>query len=66
MFWSFIYIYHHSKVYDGLYAIAVRDFGKAAKLFLETVSTFTSYELMDYTEFVKVSGFIYLNFGFNQ
>merc|ERR1719412_558868 len=41
------------KVYDGLYAIAVRDFGKAAKLFLETVSTFTSYELMDYTQFVK-------------
>ena len=43
------------QVYDGLYAIAVRDFGKAAKLFLETVSTFTSYELMDYTQFVKVS-----------
>jgi len=41
------------KVYDGLYAIAVRDFGKAARLFLETVSTFTSYELMDYTQFVK-------------
>ena len=42
-------------MYDGLYAIAVRDFGKAARLFLETVSTFTSYELMDYTQFVKVS-----------
>merc|ERR1712077_53016 len=41
------------KVYEGLYAMAVRDFGKAAKLFLETVSTFTSYELMDYTQFVK-------------
>merc|ERR550539_1400987 len=26
---------------------------KAATLFLETVSTFTSYELMDYTQFVK-------------
>lgn len=45
------------KVYDGLYAIAVRDFGKAATLFLETVSTFTSYELMDYTEFVKYAVF---------
>ena len=36
----------------------MRDFGKAAKLFLETVSTFTSYELMDYTQFVKVSQMI--------
>ncbi len=33
--------------------MAVRDFSKAANLFLETVSTFTSYELMDYTQFVK-------------
>lgn len=41
------------KVYEGLYALAVRDFLKAANLFLETVSTFTSYELMDYTQFVK-------------
>jgi len=41
------------KVYNGLYAIAVRDFGEAAKLFLETVSTFTSYELMSYEQFVK-------------
>lgn len=41
------------KVYEGLYAMAIRDFSRAANLFLETVSTFTSYELMDYTEFVK-------------
>ena len=41
------------KVYEGLYALAVRDFDRAATLFLETVSTFTSYELMDYTQFVK-------------
>lgn len=41
------------KVYSGLYALAIRDFEKAANLFLETVSTFTSYELMDYTQFVK-------------
>ena len=40
------------KVYSGLYAMSVRDFGKAANLFLETISTFTSYELMDYTQFV--------------
>jgi len=41
------------KVYNGLYALAVRDFAQAAKLFLETVSTFTSYELMSYEQFVK-------------
>ena len=32
--------------------MAVRDFSRSANLFLETVSTFTSYELMSYTEFV--------------
>lgn len=41
------------KVYEGLYSMAVRNFSKAADLFLETVSTFTSYELMDYKQFVK-------------
>ncbi|KAL1477767.1 hypothetical protein MTO96_035492 [Rhipicephalus appendiculatus] len=40
------------KVYLGLYSIAVRDFKKAASLFLETVSSFTCYELMDYERFV--------------
>jgi len=40
------------KVYEALYAMSVRDFARAAKLFLETVSTFTSYELMDYKKFV--------------
>ncbi len=33
--------------------MSVRDFAKAAKLFLETTSTFTSYELMDYAEFIS-------------
>lgn len=37
------------KVYEGVYCMAVRDFKKAANLFLDTISTFTSYELMDYT-----------------
>lgn len=37
------------KVYEGVYSMAVRDFKKAATLFLDTISTFTSYELMDYT-----------------
>ena len=46
------------KVYQGLYSIAVRDFKQAANLFLETVSTFTSYELMDYKTFVKYTVYI--------
>jgi len=41
------------KVYEGLYAMSVRDFSLAAKLCLDAISTFTSYELMDYTKFVE-------------
>lgn len=41
------------KVYQGAYCLAVRDFKTAANLFLDTVSTFTSYELMDYKAFVR-------------
>lgn len=41
------------KVYQGLYCIAVRDFKTASSLFLDTVSTFTSYELMDYNSFIR-------------
>ena len=33
--------------------MAIRDFKTAANLFLDTVATFTSYELMDYKSFVK-------------
>lgn len=32
--------------------MSIRDFKKAASLFLDTVATFTSYELMDYPSFV--------------
>ncbi len=41
------------KVYRGTYCMAIRDFKTAANLFLDTVATFTSYELMDYKSFVK-------------
>lgn len=41
------------KVYKGYYAITVRDFKTAAENFLESISTFTSYELMKYTKFVE-------------
>ncbi|CAF0807031.1 unnamed protein product [Brachionus calyciflorus] len=40
------------KVYQGLHAVIMRDFKTAALRFLETVATFTSYELMDYNTFV--------------
>lgn len=40
------------KVYQAFYSLAVRDFKTAATLFLDTVSTFTCYELMDYKQFV--------------
>ncbi|KAH3816789.1 hypothetical protein DPMN_118312 [Dreissena polymorpha] len=40
------------KVYRGVYCMSVRDFKQAATLFLDTVATFTSYELMDYQTFV--------------
>ena len=40
------------KVYQGLRAMSIRDFKTAAELFLDTVATFTSYELMDYQTFV--------------
>jgi len=46
------------KVYEGLYAMSVRDFTNGAKLFLDAVSTFTSYELMDYVKFVEYTVFI--------
>lgn len=40
------------KVYQGLYSLMMRDFKTAATQFLDTVATFTSYELMDYETFV--------------
>lgn len=46
------------KVYQGVYCMAVRDFKTAANLFLETVSTFTSYELMDYKAFVRYTVYV--------
>ena len=45
------------KVYTGLYALMKRDFKGAAKQFLDTVATFTSYELMNYDTFVVYTVF---------
>ena len=40
------------RVYQGLYSMAIRDFKQAAHFFLDTVSTFTCYELTNYQTFV--------------
>lgn len=41
------------KVYEGLYAMSIRDFKTASKNFFDTAATFTSYELMSFDDFVK-------------
>lgn len=41
------------KVYKGYYALTTRDFKSAANNFLESISTFTSYELMTYKKLVE-------------
>jgi len=41
------------KVYQGYYALTTRDFKTAAHNFLESISTFTSYELMTYQKLVE-------------
>lgn len=46
------------KVYQGTYCISVRDFKEAANFFLDTISTFTSYELMDYSTFVRYTVYL--------
>lgn len=40
------------KVYEGAYLMTIRDFKGAADLFIATLSTFTSVEIMEYKEFV--------------
>jgi len=40
------------KVYEAFFAMSLRQFAKAADLFLDTISTFISYELFDYDTFI--------------
>lgn len=40
------------KVYEGLYCMSTRNFAKAAELFLDSISTFTTYELFPYDTFI--------------
>lgn len=45
------------KVYQGLYSMQIRDFKTTAVNFFDSMSTFTSTELMDYRTFVKYAIF---------
>ncbi|KAI3932040.1 hypothetical protein MKW92_047396 [Papaver armeniacum] len=40
------------KVYEGLFCLSTRNFKKAADLFLDSISTFTTYELLSYDTFI--------------
>ncbi|KAF9600430.1 hypothetical protein IFM89_009345 [Coptis chinensis] len=40
------------KVYEGLYCMSTRNFKKAADLFLDSVSTLTTYDLFPYETFI--------------
>lgn len=40
------------KVYEGLFCMSSRNFKKAANLFLDSISTFTTYELFPYDTFI--------------
>jgi len=40
------------KTYESLYAMSIRDFKKAADIFLDTLATFTSYELLPYNSYI--------------
>lgn len=40
------------KVYEGLYCMSTRNFKKAATLFLDSISTFTTYEIFPYDTFI--------------
>merc|ERR1711879_40030 len=41
------------KVYEAVYNVQIREFGRAAELFLQAVPTFTTYELMSYEKLVS-------------
>jgi 26S proteasome regulatory subunit N7 len=41
------------KTYEAIYLMSIRDFKKAADIFLETLATFTSYEITPYNTFIE-------------
>lgn len=40
------------QVYEGVYLMLIRNFAGAAKLFIDSIATFTCYELMSYEQFM--------------
>ena len=40
------------KIFEGVYCMLIRDFKKAADLFLSSIATFTCVELLEYKEFI--------------
>jgi len=40
------------KVYEAIYALSIRDFKKSANVLLDTISTFTAVELLDYQNYI--------------
>ena len=41
------------KTYEAIYLMSIRDFKRAADIFLETLATFTSYEITPYNTFIE-------------
>ena len=40
------------KIYEGVYAMMIRDFKRAADLFVSSIATFTCVELLEYEQFI--------------
>lgn len=43
------------KVYQGQYAVSIRQFKKGGELLLDALSTFTALELLNYNDFVALT-----------
>lgn len=41
------------KTYEAIYLMSIRDWKKAADIYLETLATFTSYEITPYNSFIE-------------
>ncbi|XP_044764985.1 26S proteasome non-ATPase regulatory subunit 6-like isoform X2 [Coccinella septempunctata] len=46
------------KIYEGVYCISIRQFHTACYLFLDTISTFSSYEIMNYARFIRYTVYL--------
>lgn len=43
------------KVFEGAYCMLIRDFSRAAELFISSIATFTCVELLEYKDFIFYS-----------